>query len=420
MRQSSALPAIFRPGGNVQVLRSLPKVHNRFDESFLQDLLARNPALLPAASVRKDVGSLICVGREISLPSGSVDNLYLSTGGYPVLVETKLWRNPQARREVLSQTLDYIKDLATKDFEWFQNQWKTWNKDSPSGSSDLLEELSRQTDYDLDERELIDRVNRALARGDLLAMIVGDGIETRLQELVDHLCNESAHLRYVLTLCELAFYEAGPAESDGFLIVPRIVSNIEPVERAYVRVDIAPGLEEKLIVTPVRVAPAGGSTPSRTNLSADEFFHSVETSSGTQTRQRIEAAINELIEQFGLEPEYKAAAVMLKLPDPSEEARGASLIAFEKSGRIYNTTHMKGQLSRWETLPFELASDICTEYWKHLHKIDPLFEEAGMSHMSPKAFIPFARIQEKWPKIRDCIGATVQKIRQHIDKSGNA
>lgn len=47
--------------------------------------------------------------------SGSIDNLYLSTGGYAVLVETKLWRNPQARREVLSQTLDYIKDLARED-----------------------------------------------------------------------------------------------------------------------------------------------------------------------------------------------------------------------------------------------------------------------------------------------------------------
>jgi hypothetical protein len=57
-----------------------------------------------------------------------IENLYLSTGGYPVIVETKLWRNPQARREVLSQTLDYVKELAGKDFEWFQERWREFSK----------------------------------------------------------------------------------------------------------------------------------------------------------------------------------------------------------------------------------------------------------------------------------------------------
>jgi hypothetical protein len=51
------------------------------------------------------------------------DNLYLSTGGYPVLVETKLWRNPQARREVVSQALDYVKDLVNRDFAWLAERW---------------------------------------------------------------------------------------------------------------------------------------------------------------------------------------------------------------------------------------------------------------------------------------------------------
>ena len=43
-----------------------------------------------------------------------------STGGYVVVVEAKLWRNPQARRQVLSQTLDYVKRLVQKDYEWLE------------------------------------------------------------------------------------------------------------------------------------------------------------------------------------------------------------------------------------------------------------------------------------------------------------
>jgi len=417
MPKPSAPPALLRPNQPIRILQPLPKNHSKFNESFLQDLLAKNPELLPVSSIRRDIGSLICVGREIPLSSGIVDNLYLSTEGYPVLVETKLWRNPQARREVLSQTLDYIKDLATKDFEWFQEQWSIWNKSSEGEPADLIQVITEQSDTELNEHEFVDRVNRALSRGDLLAMIVGDGIETRLQELVDHLCKESAHLRYILTLCELSFFETGPDETDGLLVVPRIVSNIEPVERAYVRVDLAPGLEEKLTVTPVRVAGPTDPAPSRTNLSSVEFFRSVEAEVGLDVRKQIETTINDLVQTFGLETDFKSASVMLKLPDPSGEAPGASLIAFEKNGRVYNAAHLAGRLGKWESLTPELGSALSAEYWKQLHEIEPLFSKSGMSHMAPKSFIPFAKLQTKWPAIRDCIGRTVAKILEHVERS---
>jgi len=111
-------PAYVVPGASVKTLERLPRVHTEFDERFLQELLADHPELLPVGSVREDAGSLLCVGREVAVgASGNIDNLYLSTAGYPVVLETKLWRNPQARREVLSQTLDYVKELVSKDFE---------------------------------------------------------------------------------------------------------------------------------------------------------------------------------------------------------------------------------------------------------------------------------------------------------------
>lgn len=417
MAKTSALPAIIHPNHSVQVLRPLPKVHSKFDESFLQDLLAKHPELLPVSSVRSDVGSLICVGREIPLPSGTLDNLYLSSGGYPVLVETKLWRNPQARREVLSQTLDYIKDLTSKDFEWFHQQWRSWQKAEYGETASFMERLSEQAEDEIDEREFVDRVNRALARGDILALIVGDGIETRLQELVDHLCKDSAHLRYTLTLCELSFFETGPEESERLLVVPRIVSNVEPVERAYVRVELAPGLEDKLAIIPVRVTGPTDLLTARANLSSEDFFRSVEREAGIGVQNQIEEAINDLVQSFGLETDFKAASVMLKLPDPAGEAPGASLIAFEKNGRVYNAAHMKGRLSRWETLTPEDAGTLCAEYWKELHAIDPLFGLDGMSHMAPKQFIPFSKLQPKWPEIRECIGRTVAKIRAQAERT---
>ena len=51
------------------------------------------------------------VGREVLTAAGLIDVLYVSPAGLVTIVETKLWRNPEARREVVGQILDYAKEL---------------------------------------------------------------------------------------------------------------------------------------------------------------------------------------------------------------------------------------------------------------------------------------------------------------------
>ena len=128
--------------GKGREVKSLPQKHQEFDERFLQELLVSSPQLLPVSSLRPDVGELICIGREVpTRNSGTMDNLYLSTGGYIVLVETKLWRNPEARRAVVSQVLDYVKDLATRDFEWLNTVWKRFVSDRGLKKCSLLDSV---------------------------------------------------------------------------------------------------------------------------------------------------------------------------------------------------------------------------------------------------------------------------------------
>lgn len=413
-------PALLYPGQTARPLVQLPRVHAKFDERFLQELLATNPELLPASSIRQDVGDLLCVGREVGVTSGSIDNLYLSTAGYPVLVETKLWRNPQARREVLSQTLDYIKDLARKDFDWFEQQWKIHRSKTQYSETSLMERISDLAGDETDTRNFIDRVNHALDRGDVLAMIVGDGIETRLQELVAHLCKDSAHLRYALALCELSFFQLGNTDMDGMIVVPRIVGNVEPVQRAYVRVDLADTLAGKLTVTPAAAVVDPDPRPVRVDLNEDEFLRSVEASVGPEMRQKIEAAYNELIASFGLEPDFKAAGLMLKIPHPEGERPGASVFAFQKNGKVYNSGHFAGQLRRWENMEPETVQEITTDYWKKLHEIDGRLSETGMSHLNPRQFIPFSEIAVKWPAIREAIGAVTERVRKLLGEQADA
>jgi hypothetical protein len=58
--------------------------------------------------------------REFPTPHGPVDNLLMTPAGDIALVETKLFRNPEARRLVLAQVLDYAMAVLRMDFASFE------------------------------------------------------------------------------------------------------------------------------------------------------------------------------------------------------------------------------------------------------------------------------------------------------------
>lgn len=416
MNQRDVSPVIIMPGESARILERLPRMHSTFDEHFLQELLVTNPELLPVNAIRDDIGSLLCVGREVTVSSGSIDNLYLSTEGYPVVVETKLWRNPQARREVLSQTLDYVKEIVQKDFEWFSKQWDVFRQRQNMEPIDLLSQLNNLSDDEIDETFIVDRVNRALTRGDVIALIVGDGIETRLQELVEHLCRDSSHLRYSLALVELACYKLGDSDDTGIMVVPRVVQDIEPVQRAYVRVDVSEALRDQVQVTPVLNSKPSNKNHSRVSLNEEDFLLAIEEAAGRRCSDLIQQFCDDLVKEFALEPDFKAAALMLKVPHPDGDGLGASILAIEKLGRVYNTRHMRNQLKRWG-LAQETVERILSEYWTALNSIDSRLKMDGIGHLSKNQFVPFVELVDKLPEIKNLISQTVADIRLAYDES---
>ena len=69
--------------------------------------------MLPVAAIDAAYSDPVPVCRELSTPAGYVDALYINALGRLILAEFKLWRNPQARREVIGQILNYTKELAS-------------------------------------------------------------------------------------------------------------------------------------------------------------------------------------------------------------------------------------------------------------------------------------------------------------------
>ena len=89
----------------------------KHDEGWLQRLIFNFPQALPVRDIDPGFGSLVAVCIELSVSSGSLDNLFVTESGDLVVTECKLWRNPQARREVVAQIIDYANSMAYWSYE---------------------------------------------------------------------------------------------------------------------------------------------------------------------------------------------------------------------------------------------------------------------------------------------------------------
>jgi hypothetical protein len=155
-------------------------------ETALQEALKRNPEAIPAPDLELD--DLIVVGRETPLPSGYIDLLLVDAQGQVIIVETKLSRNPELRRQVVAQLLDYGASLwkiapNLKSFEQLVlRYWKSPAcEDLRVKEADtlrdgvepiFLELYGEDWDYDAFEAALEDN----LANGQHVLLIVASGL----------------------------------------------------------------------------------------------------------------------------------------------------------------------------------------------------------------------------------------------------
>lgn len=169
-----------------------------FSESWLQELLFREPELLPLQQIEPGAGKFIPVCRELSLPRAG-GNVYLdvfgiTSSGRPVLVECKLWRNPQARREVIAQILEYSALLRRWGYSDLTARIK---KSSASEGQNPLYDLVHAQGAAMAEADFVDAVSRNLRSGDFHLIIVGDGIREDASAIVEHVAGIGARLAIV-------------------------------------------------------------------------------------------------------------------------------------------------------------------------------------------------------------------------------
>lgn len=223
---NQATPTLLGLNGAVQKLRRLRlagEESGEYTEKWLQDLLFSSPDLLPIKDVDPAYDSLIPVCRELSTEAGFIDLLYVTPSGTLTICEVKLWRNPEARRKVVGQILDYASELSRWTYEDLQREVGRATKKH----GNVLFEMVKARHPDADERAFCDALSRNLRTGRFLLLIVGDGIREGTRQIADYL-TEKGNLAFSLGLVELKLY----ALEDGTrLVVPSIHARTEILSR---------------------------------------------------------------------------------------------------------------------------------------------------------------------------------------------
>ena len=230
---SFGAPVLVRADNTAEVLRPVPlskKGQNAYDELWLQRLLFRHPEALPIAEIDASFLPLVPLCMEMDTPAGPVDAVYVTPTGRLALLETKLWRNPEARREVIGQILDYAKELPSWDYSRLDVSVRQARKKHPGAHQSSfpgIAEFVAQSIPGLAGHHFQDAVTRSLAKGDYLLLIAGDGIREGVGAIAQFLDRNGA-LHFTFGLIECAIYGA---PGGGHYVHPRVLATTTKIMR---------------------------------------------------------------------------------------------------------------------------------------------------------------------------------------------
>lgn len=294
-----------------------------FDEDWLQDLIFQRPGLLPISELEPSLSPCVAVCRELPTRAGPVDNLFVTPTGGLVLVECKLWRNPEARRQVVAQIIDYADALSRSSYEDLEQALGSAKGFDGQRPDSKLYNYVADADV-LSEAEFVDAVTRNLKLGRFLLLIVGDGIRQGAENLAEYLqLHAGAH--FTLGLVELSVHRL--PEHDTYLVQPRILARTINIERGIVRMET----DGPVISAPAEATKslsAGGGR--RTSITHEMFYEQLAISDPSLPRKLQEFI--ERLEPLGVLPDLKRA-MSLKWQRPDGQSFNLASIASSEKVR---------------------------------------------------------------------------------------
>lgn len=337
-------------------LERIPLTKGIFQEEWLQKLLQNSPQLLPVAEIDAIYAPLVCIGREVATAAGYIDNLYISPKGYITIVETKLWRNPEARREVVGQIIDYAKELKQFSYERLDKAVRAFNKTYLGKEQSLFESMvEKQLLREEDETLFVDLVQKNLFNARFLLLIVGDGIRDGVWRMTEFL-NSTPNMLYNIGLVELEVYQLSGSEK---IVVPNLLMKTTTIERGVFRFEhgvIIPTQTEETSVEDTNVNNRG-------KITKEDFIKLLLNRNPMISEESVVRFFEDLTDLGYVITPYGKEDLRIKYPLPG----GGSFLnviyfSTEKDGRAYKN---KNSLEK-DLLKYGYSAEIANTFYKEL------------------------------------------------------
>jgi hypothetical protein len=293
-------PLMVNSDGGAEPLERLSfqlKGETGYSEAWLQRLIERQPTVLPIDDIESAFTPAISVCIELPLGSKFLDNLLVTPLGNLIAVECKLWRNPEARREVVAQIIDYASRLQKLTYGELQEAICQARKEPAFQLYEHVANRSPDTEAALDEPRFVDAVSRNLRRGRSLLLIAGDGVTEEAEAMTEFL-QRHAGLHFALAVVQLAVYSV--AGSQQRLLVPSIPLRTTNIVRGIVEIN-----DGRTNVVP---PPPSMSASGATTLTEEQFMgglDAIRPSTSSRLREFLDG-----IEDLGIAHEFLKTLVV--------------------------------------------------------------------------------------------------------------
>ena len=298
--------------------KSLENAPGTFDEDWLQKFIFEHHSSIPINEIEPAFGALIPICRELRTDVGPVDILFVNDKGLLTLVECKLWKNPEGRREVIGQILDYAKEISQWSYEDLQN---AIGRSHGIHERSLYKWVSSNAET-LDEQDFIDNVSRNLRRGRFLLLIIGDGIKENVAQIAEFLQSQ-AHLNFSFALVEYGVFKV-PDSENTFVVHPRIIAQTVEIERAVFRI------EDNQIISSASTSVHSSAVPTakRAKISEQVFFEELDVDIATKENLRTFLA---RVQEIGIYTQPGQNSLKLK-----SNQSNVNFGVFTTKGEFYN------------------------------------------------------------------------------------
>lgn len=253
-------------------------------EQDFQRAVDASPGLLPYREFFPSARRLVSLGMEVPLSSpggksGSIDNLFLTDDGHFAVVEMKLWRNPEAVREVVGQIFQYGLTLGAMSVRGIEDVLRKSTRDGRRLAADqtLIEYAVEHLGVD-DEHAFSNAIEKHLRSGELLYLIAGDGIHVSVDAIAAWI-NASSGAPFHFGLLELDTYLTANGQR---LVVPRLRVKTKEIGRHVIDVTVG-GTHPELATVQISeqiLQSTGGIREDRRVVSTEKSLLSIEALEG--------------------------------------------------------------------------------------------------------------------------------------------